>query len=306
MKLRVIDLFAGLGGWSTGAEMAGHSVVWAANHWPEAVKWHAENHPATLHACQDLHQADWSAVPDHDVMLASPCCQGHSRARGKGAGNPQHDASRSTAWAVVAAAEVHRPPLVIVENVPEFAEWSLFPAWREAMASLGYSCAPHVLDCADLGVPQNRVRLFLVCTRSSSPLNLRIPRRNAPPADQIVDWGHRRWSDIHRRGRAEATLNRIANGRSVHGDRFVFSYYGNTKTGRSIARPFGTITTRDRWGIVDGARMRMMTADEALAAMSFPPDIRRPANHRLTMHLAGNAVPPLAGKQVLESAIAAL
>lgn len=31
-----IDLFAGLGGWSTGARMAGVDVLWAANHWPDA------------------------------------------------------------------------------------------------------------------------------------------------------------------------------------------------------------------------------------------------------------------------------
>ena len=31
-----IDLFAGLGGWSTGARAAGVQVLWAANHWPES------------------------------------------------------------------------------------------------------------------------------------------------------------------------------------------------------------------------------------------------------------------------------
>lgn len=45
----------------------------------------------------------------------------------------------------------------------------------------------------------------------------------------------------------------------------------------------------------------MLSADEALAAMSFPADTKRPANHRLTMHMAGNAVPPLAGQLVIEA-----
>ena len=53
----------------------------------------------------------------HDLLLASPCCQGHAKARGKKSGNAQHDASRSTAWAVVSAAEFHRPEVVLVENV---------------------------------------------------------------------------------------------------------------------------------------------------------------------------------------------
>ena len=63
--------------------MAGLDVVWAANHWPDAVRWHEANHPDTQHACQDLPQANWAHVLPHDLLLASPCCQGHAYARGK-------------------------------------------------------------------------------------------------------------------------------------------------------------------------------------------------------------------------------
>jgi DNA (cytosine-5)-methyltransferase 1 len=53
--------------------------------------------------------------------------------------------------------------------------------------------------------------------------------------------------------------------------------------------------------LVDGDRMRMLSASEAMAAMSFPAYTLRPDNHRLTMHMAGNAVPPLAGQRVIEA-----
>ncbi len=108
--MNAIDLFAGAGGFSTGATMAGCTVVWAANHWPAAVQAHANNHPNTVHVCQDLQQADWTRVPAHDLLLASPACQCHSRAPGKG--RAHHDAQRATAWAVVSAAECHRPAVV--------------------------------------------------------------------------------------------------------------------------------------------------------------------------------------------------
>jgi len=62
-------------------------------------------------------------------------------------------------------------------------------------------------------------------------------------------------------------------------------------------RPIGTITTLDYWAVVDGDRMRMLSASEALAAMSFPADTLRPDNHRLTMHMAGNAVPRSLGSE---------
>lgn len=305
--ITAIDLFAGLGGWSTGARMAGVEVLWAANHWPSAVEWHSANHPDTIHVCQDLHQANWEAVPAHDLLLASPCCQGHSKARGKGAGNPQHDSSRSTAWAVVSALEFHRPEAAAVENVPEFTRWALYPAWQQAINALGYQIAPHLVDCADLGVPQNRERLFLVITRSRAPLFLDLPKREHVPAAAFVDFGAGRWSPVNKPGRAPATLARVASGRQQHGERFVMPYYksGSGLTGRSLQRPIGTITTRDRWAVVDGDRMRMLTADETLRAMSFPADTKRPANHRLTVHMAGNAVPPLAGAEIITALRAA-
>mgnify|MGYP003602919338 CR=1 FL=1 len=79
--MKAADLFAGAGGFSTGARLAGVPVVWAANHWPAAVRVHARNHPDTVHACQDLQQANWATVPAHDLLLASPCCQAQPRTR---------------------------------------------------------------------------------------------------------------------------------------------------------------------------------------------------------------------------------
>lgn len=297
MNMRAIDLFAGLGGFSEGAEQAGCSVVWAANHWREAVDMHAVNHPTTAHACQDLHQQDWTTVPQHDLLLASPACQGHTPARGKE--RPHHDACRSTAWAVVSALECHRPQAGLVENVPAFLKWTLFPAWCAALNALGYAVAPHVVDCADLGVPQHRERAFIVLTRSVKPLVLQLPKRRHVAAATIIDFNSGRWSPIERPGRAAATLARVANGRRQHGDRFLSSFYGATKGGRCLTRPIGTITTRDRWAIVDGDRMRMISVDEARRAMTFRASYQLPSNGRQAMHMLGNAVPPMAAREVI-------
>jgi len=299
--MNAIDLFAGAGGFSTGARLAGCNVVWAANHWPLAVKWHAANHPGADHVCQDLHQADWASVPAHDIMLASPCCQGHSKARGKASGNPQHDASRSTAWAVVSAAEYHRPAFIVVENVPEFLQWQLYRPWALAMQALGYSAAPHVVDAADHGAPQHRVRLFIVLTQSSAPISLRLEKRPHIPASRFIDLSAGTWAAIDKPGRAKATLERVAAGRAAHGRQFLTSYYGNTRTGRSLDRPIGTITTRDRWAVIDGDRMRMLSKQECRAAMGFPADYLLPDNHREAIHLLGNAVCPPVAADLIES-----
>lgn len=294
--MKAIDLFAGAGGFSTGAAQAGCSVVWAANHWQAAVDIHSANHPGTAHACQDLQQADWRDVPAHDLLLASPACQGHSPARGKE--KPHHDALRSTAWAVVSAAECHRPPVFIVENVPAFMDWALYPAWALAMEALGYALAPMVIDAADHGVPQHRARLFVVGTRSRNPIALKLPQREHVPASAIVDFEAGTWSPIRTAKRSSATLQRIHQGRrELACGRFLIPYYGSGSglTGRSIHRPIGTITTVDRWALVRGNRMRMLRADDARAAMGFPTDYKLPPQHKAAMHMLGNAVcPPVA------------
>lgn len=301
--MKAADLFAGFGGWTEGAQQAGAQVVWTANHNPQAVEWHQINHPGITHACQDLHQTDWSDVPAHDLLLSSPCCQGHSPARGKDNGKPQYDASRSTAWAVVSAAEYHRPPVALVENVPAFIKWPLYPAWQAAMQALGYSIQPHIVDAADHDTPQNRPRLFLVCTRSSTPLTLNLEKRPHIPATRFIAWQAGKWSPIETKRRATSTLQRVANGRRDHGERFLMPYYGSgsgTK-GRSLNRPVGTITTRDRWAVVDGDRMRMLTRDECRQAMGFPDHYKLPDDHHLAVHLLGNAVCPPVARDLIEA-----
>lgn len=293
--MKAIDLFAGGGGFTEGAQQAGCEVIWAANHWPAAVETHATNHPHTQHACQDLQQADWTTVPEFDLLLASPACQGHTHARGKE--RPHHDATRSTAWAVVSALECHSPALGLIENVPEFVQWRLFPAWCAAVTAMGYAISPHLVDAADFGVPQHRVRVFIALTKSQHPVQLRVHAQQYVPASTFIDFSAGKWTPVERPGRATATLARIQSGRASFGDRFVAPYFGSGSglTGRSLQRPIGAITTRDRWAVVDGDRMRMLTVSEGRSAMGFPSHYQLPANKRDAMQMLGNAVcPPVA------------
>lgn len=292
--MKAVDIFAGAGGFTEGAKMAGCEVIWAGNHWRVAVDTHAANHPTTQHACQDLQQINWAAVPPHDLLLASWCCQGNSNARGKAANNPEHDDSRSTAWAFISALEFHRPAYFVGENVKGFLQWSLYPAWRLAIEALGYCMDIQIVDAADHGVPQHRQRLLFIGTRSKHPLLLRLPKRPHVPASSFIDFDAGDWQPIDKPSRASSTLTRVANGRRLFGDRFLAPYYGSGsgQTGRSLDRPIGTITTRDRWSIIDGDRMRMLSVPEARVAMGFRDNYILPADPRLAMHVLGNAVTP--------------
>lgn len=304
--IKAIDLFAGCGGTTTGAHQTGAiQVVWAANHWPLAVETHRANHPETAHACQDLQQADFTAVPDFDLLLASPACQGHSKARGKE--QAHHDAQRATAWAVVTAAEVRRPAALVVENVPDFQRWGLYPFWRMSLQAMGYHLTEQVLNAADFGTPQSRERLFVV-GHLRRGIEIASPGLPAVPAREIIDWAADGWSLIHDRPRplVAKTLARIEAGRRQHGERFLLAYYGNEEGGRSLDAPLGTVTTTDRFAVVDGDRMRMLSADEYRRAMGFPDGYQLPSRHRDAVKVLGNAVPPPMARGILAQVAAAM
>lgn len=158
-----VDFFAGWGGFTLAASMAGVRIAVAANHWELAVEAHRLNHPEAEHWCQDLRQADWTTLPRFDLLLASPACQGHSTAS-----QPKrrafHDALRGTAWSVVDCADVTRPKAIIVENVPSFRAWTLYAPWRAALRALGYNVVELFITASRHGVPQRRTRLFVVAT----------------------------------------------------------------------------------------------------------------------------------------------
>lgn len=293
--MRAIDLFAGWGGMTEGASIAGARVVWAANHWQLAVQAHRQNHPEAVHVCQDLRQADWTTVPPHEVMLAAPACQGHSTAS-QPKRRAYHDALRATAWAVVDCADVCEPAALVVENVPSFKRWRLYPQWRSALETIGYQLSELVLTASDFGVPQRRTRLFIVGTRRGAPFQLaplRRPGQAEPAAGQIIDWGAGRWRRV-----ADATPNaraRIRAGRR-HGRRF-FSQHVTGHKGVALSEPLRTVTTKDQWIVVDGDRYRPLTVRETARAMGFRDSYHWPAEstRREAMTGLGNAVcPPVA------------
>lgn len=299
--MQVVDLFAGAGGFSEGARQAGCELVWAANHWQDAVDIHQLNHSKAIHACQDLKQADFTKLPSYDVLLASPSCQGHSRARG--VDKPHHDESRSTAWSVVSCVEATRPKAFVVENVQEFTEWILFSSWKQCLEKLGYTVTINTLNAQDFGVPQSRLRVFVTGVLSRKPFCVSVPNPFAPPVSfsSIMEnfSATKGWSSVLTK--AQSTVKQWKQGRKVHGDKFLIAYYGNERQGRSIHKPLGTVTTKERFCLVHKDQMRLLTLNEYRKAMGFPEHYQLPASKAKAVHMLGNAVcPPVACEVLLQ------
>lgn len=323
--IHVVDYFAGLGGFTLGATLAGAEVVTAINHWDLAVDYHRRNHPHVTHACEDLTRFDPRKLPPFAVLLASPACQGHSLANGATPGTERYatwDASRATAWSVIDCAEVRRPRAIVVENVPRFVSWSLWDLWWQALRALGYGVRVHRCDAQHYDAPQERPRVIVTAVHDGEAphvpgasalyertevrtlggqtkalwrwCKLPVPRARVRAIAEVIAWGEGEWSKIDRPGRSPATLARVARGRARFGDRFVMPYNGSGSglTGRSLDRPIGTVTAADRWAVVDGDRMRMLTLDEYRAAMGFPEGYVVPGVRKNATEMIGNAIVP--------------
>jgi DNA (cytosine-5)-methyltransferase 1 len=182
-NLTVTDLFAGLGGSSTGAEQVpGVRVRIAANHWRLAMEVHNANLPHADHDCADISQVDPRRYPHTDILWASPECTHHSQARGQKRYDAQPDLfgetlpteaaerSRATMWDVPRFTEYHRYAAVVVENVIDAYHWPAFRSWLGAMDAFGYEHQIVWLNSmhaqgAGLPAPQSRDRMYVVFWR---------------------------------------------------------------------------------------------------------------------------------------------
>jgi DNA (cytosine-5)-methyltransferase 1 len=218
MNFKIADLFCGAGGTSSGAVEAAaalgrHPEVTAVNHWDVAIATHTANHPGSRHLCTGvdaINPLELFAEGELDLLWASPECTHHSVARG---GKPINDQSRSTAWHVLNWIEKLLPPIVLIENVPEFATWGpvgsngrplksrkgeIFQAWLTTLRSFGYKADYRLLCAADYGDPTTRTRLFVQAVRGRRRIvwpekthskggDLLTSRQWAPARD-IIDW----------------------------------------------------------------------------------------------------------------------
>jgi DNA (cytosine-5)-methyltransferase 1 len=291
--MKGIDLFCGGGGTTQGAKQAGIDIICAANHKQSVIDYHQLNHPEAHHLCQNLHAADWSDVPEHDWLYASPCCQNHSRAAGKKRKTKIADDSRSTAWAVTGCLEYHRSKIAIIENVVDFLAWELFDAWEYSLKKLGYSISINHVNAADFGVPQSRKRILIVATLSQNPLTLTLPKMDHVPARSFIDLSEDgyEWDNVS--DRVISTQNRVKNGRKRFGEIFLDAAYGSEVGGRSIDKPLGTVTTVNKHSLVIGDKIRPLSLKEQIAAQTFPDNYHWPKLKTLAKEMNGNAVPPM-------------
>lgn len=303
MSLRTVDLFCGGGGSSWGARAAGAQILCAVDAWELATKTYADNFPGAHVINQRLHRRSnrklLGKIGSIDLILASPECTNHSCARGN---RRRNEESRDTALFVLNFVRSLQPRWVVLENVVQMRLWPGYPRLLTEFKR-SYRTKVQILDAANFGVPQQRRRLFIICDREADPPDLSDRIIRPPPTvSHILDLsGSWPSKPLFNGTRAEATLLRARRAIKTLGEGvpFLIVYYGSDGAGgwQRIDRPLRTVTTLDRFGLVEWTSneptLRMLQVAELKRAMGFDDAFAmRYGARRDKIKILGNAVSP--------------
>jgi DNA (cytosine-5)-methyltransferase 1 len=172
---RIVDLFAGCGGLSTGfisgrIDGAFFEAVAAVEMDPDAAATYARNVGPHVF-CGDI--AEWlkrSDLPSEvDVILGGPPCQGFSSL-----GKQEVRDARNAMWRrYVEAVLAMQPSFFVLENVREFLNSGQFASLRKECRPNGrlrdYAIEAFVLDSSLYGSPQRRKRAIIIGRRRGHP-----------------------------------------------------------------------------------------------------------------------------------------
>ncbi|HEX6359514.1 DNA cytosine methyltransferase [Actinophytocola sp.] len=171
-----IDFFAGGGGFSIGAVLAGLGLELAGNHWVRSYETHSLNFPGTEHVIGDLSVVNPKRYRRGmaNILICSPECRLHSNARNHveavaelSVFNPNRESERSrcTMWCPQRFAAWMKFDYVICENVVEVGRWNRIDDWAREWDLLGYHVDVLCANSAFFGNEQSRDRAFFVMTR---------------------------------------------------------------------------------------------------------------------------------------------
>lgn len=197
-KLRVIELFAGVGGFRVGLERASDlfKVVWS-NQWEpstkkqEASDIYVARFGAEGHSNEDIASVPLKSIPEHDLLVGGFPCQDYSVAR------TLNQAAGLAGKKGVLWWEIHRilkgkkkkPAFILLENVdrllksPSRQRGRDFAVMLASLADLGYVVEWRIINAADYGMPQRRRRVFFLGYHKSSPIGQEILRMK-----RMDDW----------------------------------------------------------------------------------------------------------------------
>jgi DNA (cytosine-5)-methyltransferase 1 len=180
MKYKLIDLFSGAGGLTTGFHLAGFESVCAIEIDKKALATYEYNYPNAKVVNQDIRKVNPSELrsslglhkEELTALIGGPPCQGFSRnipASDRSLDEPRNQLYKTFLEFV----QEFRPVYVVMENVPEILSAYNGVVRNEItkkLESFGYKVTSGSLNAAHYGIPQTRTRAFFIASLDKLPL----------------------------------------------------------------------------------------------------------------------------------------
>jgi DNA (cytosine-5)-methyltransferase 1 len=184
-KIKVIELFAGVGGFRVGLERASknYKVVWS-NQWePSSKTQHAsdiyiKNFGFDGHSNEDISKVEIKKIPDHDLLVGGFPCQDYSVANSLSRAGGIQGVKGVLWWEIyrIIREKKVKPKALLLENVdrliksPANQRGKDFAIMLASLSDMGYVVEWRVINAADYGMPQRRKRTFILCYHSKTSI----------------------------------------------------------------------------------------------------------------------------------------
>lgn len=182
-KVKVVDLFAGVGGFHLGLSRASnqYEVVWANQHEPSrtnqfAYNIYKKNFPDTEVSDKDINVVIKEEIPDMNILVAGFPCQDYSVAT---AGAKGIEGKKGILWWQIRDVILCKnPEFLLFENVDRLLTspgvrkqpGRDFGIMLKTLSELGYGLSWKMINAADYGYPQRRRRTFIFGFRKETIL----------------------------------------------------------------------------------------------------------------------------------------
>jgi len=195
-KIRVVELFAGVGGFRIGLEGASdaYETIWN-NQWEPST----QHQDASLvyrarfgskgHSNKDINLVPTSDIPDHDLLVGGFPCQDYSVAASLSRSGGIEGKKGVLWWQIYRILNEKgekRPQYIFFENVDRLLNSPATQRGRDfaiilaSLADLGYIVEWRIINAADYGMPQRRRRTYIVGYLKNSVVAQKIER--------MADW----------------------------------------------------------------------------------------------------------------------
>lgn len=170
----VAELFAGVGGFRIGLAQSGWKTVFS-NQWEPSTKLqHASDvyvarFGSDGHSNEDIATVD-SLPTDVDLLVGGFPCQDYSVAKSLSSSIGLQGKKGVLWWEILRLVMQHKPKFLFLENVdrllksPSTQRGRDFAVMLSTLGNAGYEVEWRVVNAADYGFPQRRIRVFIIAT----------------------------------------------------------------------------------------------------------------------------------------------